>query len=1135
MVRQRVLIGKSCCWGIFLLLAITSAHPHERVEGDLSFLTVHSGEPSAGRRRHIEGTGASTQSIDALKAKKDVTPVSQRKLARLTSSFLFYFQWLDDETIKFELEVGTTGWIGIGFGRGMTNVDMYLFHVDDNGTIFEMDAWSKGNEMPKNDSDLPQGSKSIYVIEGSQSGGITKVVWLRNSDTGDIYDEIFQPGTRDITWAHGQGGPGSGHGISERGNAEVVVENTPLKDGEDPNAVSEAITVAQSSSRDAIYYIHGYTLYFLWVFLTPVATITVKWRKYKTYWLKVHKAINAIVAAITVPMAATMTSLGNNQDPKVLQHGFVGISLALTSMVMITTGKFLKYHISQEEGYFLRRLRVLHQIPGWACLIMGWMNCYIGVEIYAPHLRAPLIVNYTLIGLLFVALGTYYYFPNLAVFRKFNLGVDFEDAKSKRLLPALTIAEIRTYIDLGNYWLIKGNQILNLNDYRKYHPGGTSLISSMKGKDIMKFCHGNYATNSRINFHHHSLHAMKLMEKLRCAQIELPYGLIKSRKKLRFKMRRNSYIVNGSAPRWRLSDREKVGKNLIKLRFYHSELYANLGAPGVEWFGKYFHIREEVDGIESHRYYSFCPSLEKFNVFHADRAKKILKDLRRALASSTFITEATEIRDQLKAIEAIRLKDRKKKPVDPDTDNSRMALSDPQVMHELSDSHYLHSPRGEESPHEFLRKIGDKDDAIESEIELGFMSSTTMQKESPSGSPGLTSSSRTSSLSSSEVDEEERDKGYQTDGEMMKKRASGEVSYHSQHSHVASGIDPDNMRRSSKKKRSMGSVSSHRSTPAGYRGSPQKFSSQKRRSGDLPLRQILGTRSPQGILRRPATTDNGGMTTASTHKGGSVNGTSGLPFTRSPTSTPSRMQGGGGPLFRAMEMHQRGNSGNDNDNYVKRDDTGQVVFSHDGAISLYIKVYEAGKMTPHLAELPIGTEMYLEGPMGLGLGLTDYTEGNYVIFAAGTGILPFLDLIYFLYKKEMMIKKYEKVQANSEHELFMEGLPAEDRNYLENLENFRLTVFVSYMTYAEAIGFPLLVTAAKECEISKRLSIDITFTREPPEFWTGKYGRFSVEDISARLPSKITRAWICGPNAYCWSMREVLEVNGLDSEFIELL
>lgn len=41
------------------------------------------------------------------------------------------------------------------------------------------------------------------------------------------------------------------------------------------------------------------------------------------------------------------------------------------------------------------------------------------------------------------------------------------------------------------------------------------------------------------------------------------------------------------------------------------------------------------------------------------------------------------------------------------------------------------------------------------------------------------------------------------------------------------------------------------------------------------------------------------------------------------------------------------------------------------------------------------------GPKGLGLRLNTKSEGNHIIFAGGTGILPFLDLFDFLLKKSV--------------------------------------------------------------------------------------------------------------------------------------
>lgn len=43
----------------------------------------------------------------------------------------------------------------------------------------------------------------------------------------------------------------------------------------------------------------------------------------------------------------------------------------------------------------------------------------------------------------------------------------------------------------------------------------------------------------------------------------------------------------------------------------------------------------------------------------------------------------------------------------------------------------------------------------------------------------------------------------------------------------------------------------------------------------------------------------------------------------------------------------------------------------------------------------------IKGPFGLGLELKAHSVGKYILFAGGTGILPFLDLLDFLLKKSI--------------------------------------------------------------------------------------------------------------------------------------
>jgi len=41
-------------------------------------------------------------------------------------------------------------------------------------------------------------------------------------------------------------------------------------------------------------------------------------------------------------------------------------------------------------------------------------------------------------------------------------------------------------------------------------------------------------------------------------------------------------------------------------------------------------------------------------------------------------------------------------------------------------------------------------------------------------------------------------------------------------------------------------------------------------------------------------------------------------------------------------------------------------------------------------------QVVIKGPFGFGLNLPKVLKGNFVLVAGGTGILPFLDLLYFV-------------------------------------------------------------------------------------------------------------------------------------------
>ena len=54
-------------------------------------------------------------------------------------------------------------------------------------------------------------------------------------------------------------------------------------------------------------------------------------------------------------------------------------------------------------------------------------------------------------------------------------------------------------------------------------------------------------------------------------------------------------------------------------------------------------------------------------------------------------------------------------------------------------------------------------------------------------------------------------------------------------------------------------------------------------------------------------------------------------------------------------------------------------------------MYEVGGFSEYLYNCESGDEVKIEGPFGRGL---EISEGTFMAFCGGTGVLPLLDLIY---------------------------------------------------------------------------------------------------------------------------------------------
>ena len=131
-------------------------------------------------------------------------------------------------------------------------------------------------------------------------------------------------------------------------------------------------------------------------------------------------------------------------------------------------------------------------------------------------------------------------------------------------------------------------------------------------------------------------------------------------------------------------------------------------------------------------------------------------------------------------------------------------------------------------------------------------------------------------------------------------------------------------------------------------------------------------------------------------------------------------------------------------------------------------------MTNHLNSLKVGDSIQLRGPLGPGL-LLQSLEGNYLALGGGTGLVPYLDLVYMAYKA-----------------------------YGNESSTFKLTLFAFFRTSKDGFALDILE------KVSQKVNwLDFQLT-------TDENSKISevAKDVKRRVEGGFDLVWICGPSGF---------------------
>lgn len=176
------------------------------------------------------------------------------------------------------------------------------------------------------------------------------------------------------------------------------------------------------------------------------------------------------------------------------------------------------------------------------------------------------------------------------------------------------------------------------------------------------------------------------------------------------------------------------------------------------------------------------------------------------------------------------------------------------------------------------------------------------------------------------------------------------------------------------------------------------------------------------------------------------------------------------------------------------------------SLPLIIKAYPfKSALSKQIAEVEIGQKYLLEGPIGRGLEISDSFSGEMVMIGAGTGILPFIDLLDLLLKK-ILFQAANVKKADTSY-----ILPAQD--YSKIFPGAKFKLLSAFRTMEDFIGWEWI---GKAHRVSKNYDLGVfeTVARVRTEQNIGMpstKAHFDKEFLSRFISKSTDFVLICGP------------------------
>jgi len=171
---------------------------------------------------------------------------------------------------------------------------------------------------------------------------------------------------------------------------------------------------------------------------------------------------------------------------------------------------------------------------------------------------------------------------------------------------------------------------------------------------------------------------------------------------------------------------------------------------------------------------------------------------------------------------------------------------------------------------------------------------------------------------------------------------------------------------------------------------------------------------------------------------------------------------------------------------------------------------------------PIGGNFSVIGPCGMGLELTKYAKGQHLIFACGTGILPFLDLFDFMLRKVI-----DEILTETEGKEVADKINIFQQNYSETFDpSFRITLYAAFPATDDFLGLEIVQKLCQLCKIHNKpyfeAFIKISQKGTNLEDVIMLNSRFTKEVVQSAVREDLEKVYICGTPQFNKELSDLL-------------